>query len=384
MDWIPKLKGLGSDARRISALAALLVSVVSVVSVAPMAFSAEGKVYTVARFPIAARAKDAVTAKRVAMRDGQQRAFRSLLKRIVPVTSYGRLPRLKLDRIEDMIEGFSVLNEKNSRTEYLATLNYKFRSRNIKQLLKSYGLPFVDRQAPGVLVIPHYLASGSSRQSSDIRAARNFQRDWTRAWRDLDLAHALVPVKLATMSSKIHGDTIAALQQGGEEAFNIIAEEYDTRNVVVALARHTDDGRMAVMFIGADGIGRVNLSRTYRIYDGDFLYSAELAAIVGLGVLEGRWKADKAPPVSVSTPSWNALNAMRVEVEFSGLFEWQEIRRKLADTPGLDDLSIGRLSARGADITFNYSGNTGSLRAILAKRGLRIDQRGGGFILRNQ
>ena len=171
---------------------------------------------------------------------------------------------------------------------------------------------------------------------------------------------------------------------GQVEALNIISEEYDKKYILVALARHTEDGKIAVKFIGADSVGRINLSRTYRIYEGDFPYTVELAAIVGLGVLEGRWKALKAQPVALSSPSWNAKKEMRVEVEFSGLGAWQEIRRKLADTSGLDGLKINRLSARGADISFNYAGDIAALKSVLARQGLRLDESAGGFTLSNQ
>ncbi len=45
-------------------------------------------VFTVANYPVEARADNAVAAKDRALADGQQAAFRSLLKRLVPVTAY--------------------------------------------------------------------------------------------------------------------------------------------------------------------------------------------------------------------------------------------------------------------------------------------------------
>ncbi|MGI9403024.1 MAG: DUF2066 domain-containing protein, partial [Hyphomicrobium sp.] len=50
-------------------------------------------VYTVGNYPVDAQAKNAVAAKKKALAEGQQAAFRSLLKRVVPVTAYDRLKR---------------------------------------------------------------------------------------------------------------------------------------------------------------------------------------------------------------------------------------------------------------------------------------------------
>ena len=55
------------------------------------AATAAEEVFTVGNYPVEARADNAVAAKTKAMADGQQAAFRSLLKRLVPVTAYPRL-----------------------------------------------------------------------------------------------------------------------------------------------------------------------------------------------------------------------------------------------------------------------------------------------------
>ena len=54
--------------------------------------AAADAVFTVGNYPVEARADNAVTAKTKALADGQQAAFRSLLKRLVPVTAMARSP----------------------------------------------------------------------------------------------------------------------------------------------------------------------------------------------------------------------------------------------------------------------------------------------------
>ena len=75
--------------------AALLLAVGLTLNVgAHSAATAAEEVFTVANYPVEARADNAVTAKTKAMADGQQAALRSLLKRLVPVTAYQRLRQL--------------------------------------------------------------------------------------------------------------------------------------------------------------------------------------------------------------------------------------------------------------------------------------------------
>jgi hypothetical protein len=69
-------------------------------------------------------------------------------------------------------------------------------------------------------------------------------------------------------------------------------------------------------------------------------------------------------------------------VQFGGLKEWQEIRGRLAQVPGLRDLEVNSLSARTASITFDYAGSLGRLQKVLADSGFSFENREENFVLR--
>src|SRR6185295_11042047 len=75
---------------------------------------AADNVYTISNYPVEARAENAVAAKEKALADGQQAAFRSLLKRLVPVTLYSRVTKLASVRGADLIEDVRVRAERKS------------------------------------------------------------------------------------------------------------------------------------------------------------------------------------------------------------------------------------------------------------------------------
>ena len=64
----------------------------------PCRAQAADNVFTVANYPVEAQAENAVAAKEKALAEGQQAAFRSLLKRLIPVTAYARGKRLDRSR----------------------------------------------------------------------------------------------------------------------------------------------------------------------------------------------------------------------------------------------------------------------------------------------
>ena len=120
-------------------------------------------------------------------------------------------------------------------------------------------------------------------------------RAWTEAWKGLDLEHTLTPIELQPLKPVIHADTLQMLIEGRGSAERILAGEYGSPYVVVAIAEiDAAASRLNVTMAGIDAVGPFNLKRSYRVFDGDTGYAMELAAVVGQGVLEGRWKALKA------------------------------------------------------------------------------------------
>ena len=145
-------------------------------------------VYTVAKVQTDATAKDAVTAKKKAREEAEQRALRVVFKRLAPYSEYDRLPAVKTALIDDMLENFSVRRERNSATQYLATLDFSFNADAVRRLLSGYNISYSDIQAARIAVLPVYIEGGKVNGTG---------RDpWRGAWLELDLEHSVTPVKL--------------------------------------------------------------------------------------------------------------------------------------------------------------------------------------------
>ena len=119
---------------------------------------------------------------------------------------------------------------------------------------------------------------------------------------------------------------------------------------------------------------------------GDKVYTAELAAIVGLGVLEGRWKAGKGGAVGgvdISTAGDGGQDNIALVVEFATLAEWNDIRTRLIDADGAFDVTIGSVSALTASVALRHAGGTPALIAALARKGLAMSDNAGTWIVRS-
>ena len=364
---VAALRGKGNAARMLGALLALAVGAHGV--------AAAEAVFTVGNYPVEARADNAVAAKTKALADGQQAAFRSLLKRLVPVTAYQRLRRLRPIQAGDLVEGVKVRSERNSSTDYIASLDFSFQSKGVRDLLRREGIPFMDEQAPALTVVPLWRTAGS--------AAPKDEAAWTAVWKGLDLEHALTPVKLQALKREIAPDAVNALAEGDGSAIRTLVAAYGSELVLLAVAEQDIAAkRLSVTLTGRDAVGAFMLRRTYRLDPADPGYASELAAVVSLGIIEGRWKAIKSPRAD-----GGAVTAARgdsdllVAVEFRGMSEWQQISSKLSATPGIEELEVAGLSARGARVTLRYPEGAERLADALAQQGMSLRNAGGNWVL---
>ena len=398
---------------RIGALASLAAVLAAGGPGGTRAATKEDRAFTVGNYPVEARAADAVAAKERAIADAQQAAFRSLLKRIVPVTSYKRLEKLRTVNAAELIEGLAVRSERNSATEYIATYDFTFQAEAVRRILDREGIPFLDRQAPQVTLVPVYRAPaepGSPEIYSDARGSDA----WLYAWKGLDVTNSLTPVNLQALKKSVHADTIRAIVEGDAGAVRTMAGEYGSDALLIAYFEpDLGQKRVRVVLAGRDAVAPFVLHRTYRLDGPDLAYTAELAAVLALGVLEGRWKAInvrgsgggdgavRSAPVSIrpapgpdgaaaTGPAATAGSAalepdadglMRIAVEFRNIGEWQQISRQLSSTPDVSDIDVLGLSGRSARITLRYGGHPQELALALAQQGLILRTGGGGWML---
>ena len=370
------MNGTGRRTSKARRLAGGLLAACLIAAAATGAHAASGSdVFTIANYPVEARAKDAVMAKEQALADGQQAALRSLLRRLVPVTSYGRLKSMSSLKAADFLDGVSVRTERNSSTDYIATLDFSFQAAAVRTALNRSGIPFVDDQAPQTVVIPLARGKASAELSGGSGA-------WFESWSGLDLTHTLTPVKLENLKPGIGGDAVRAVIDAPAKLGQIFTAEYKTDRIILALAEPDAAGtKLIVTMAGADAAGPFSLKRSYKISGGDIAYTQELAAVVGLGILEGRWKAIKAG-ANGGVDTANGSGVLIV-AEFASLSEWNEIRTRILDTDGAFDVSIGSVSARSAEVTLRHNGGVESLVQAFAAHGLTLDNVAGSWRVRS-
>ena len=358
-------------------LAAMVAALSAALAPAPAAAQSPN-VFTVGNYPVEARAQDAVAAKEKAIADGQQAAFRSLLKRLTPVTAYKALDGLRSVQAANLIEGIAVRSERNSTTTYTASLDFSFDGRRVRELLQQRGIPFVDEQAAAtavVLVVAALQAAGSSAALS--------AKSWRDAWAGLDLDNGLAPVRLHERPPALTAEMLKDSMTNPEAPLRAIAVLAKSGQALLVVAEPDAAARrLHVTLSGTDAVGQFVLRRSWRMDPADPAYAAELAAVVALGTLEGRWKATRSRGAAPLPSAGAALQPVQMFVEFRNIQEWQGLRRQLTDMPGVSDFVVGGLSSRSADVALRYPGGGGALSAALSQVGIELRPNGGAWLAR--
>ncbi len=340
----------------------------------------EPPVYTVAKVLVDVEAENAVVAKELALTDAPSLALTQLLHRITGFADRDRLPKLAPEKVETLVRSFTVRQEQSSTTRYIAMLDYHFREEAIRKLLQPAGIEILDEQAPATSVLIRLLPPFPAPDAISL---------WREAWDRLDLAHSVTPLKVLA-TGELPTDLLQAAAEGKRDAWQTLAQMTGVREnrlVLLAARMDTQANQLTLFVSGRDVVGFFSVSQQFRVMDEDWETTAEMAAKVAMGILEGRWKEPRAqaslPPelgAETAAPSAEPTEFF-LTVPFSGLRQWQTIRRKLDRFPGIRDFSIVSLSARSADISFRYRGGLARLRRGLAAKGLYLEKRGSDWVL---
>jgi hypothetical protein len=344
--------------------------------------------YTVSKIDVDVTAKNAVAAKAKAMADAQKRGIDTVLRRVVPFSFSAKLPDLQPQQVETLVNGMAIRKEQYSTTRYIATLDVIFNEQGVKELLSSLGIPTSEERAPMISVLPLVI---------DGNKVKSVNEPWRQAWLDLDLTHGLTPANVLQPRPELEAGMVRAVLAGDAGAFAAVQRDYGSAPLIIAVGQKVEGGRFVTQLAGTDGVGRINYGRSDKL-SGTAPKAAQDAASFAYAVLENRWKATRAAPDPVAAPvnyeeggtpppqaapqQGEPGRLVTAVVVFAGLKEWQQIRGRLAQVPGLQRLEVNSLSARTASITFDYAGSLGHLQQVLGQSGFSFENREEAFVLR--
>jgi hypothetical protein len=344
-------------------------------------------VYTVTNVRAEAEAADAVEAKKQATQMAEMRAFRLLVSRLTDFRAQARIPELPVEEVERLISNIDIRNEGVSGTGYVANFGVTFSERAAGAFLAHYNvIPILDR-GPEILIVPVYVEDGVAKTGD--------RNPWRSALLSLDLTHALVPAKVAP----VRGDLTAAIANAyitnPASGIETLKSQYRTSQLLFAVASAGGGGDEIVLkLIGIDAVGQLSVVRTLKGQEGEEPL-LEAAARLAFETVQQRWKLtrDTFVPAGDDTASSQAgggvfggggVTSLLVTAQYSGLKEWQTIRARLQNIPGIQNWDLKAVNPRAAQISFDFPGGAERLSAMAAGQGLSIENSPDGLVVKTR
>lgn len=365
--------------RRARALhAAAVFGFALALAVAPAGGAATAQdVFEVSGVAVDVTAETAAAARARALASGEQRAFEILLDRLTLKSDIDRLPVLSAADRAELVQDLSVADEKTSAVRYLAELTFRFKPREVRQLLRDLAIDFAETPSKPVLVLPVYRAAG-------VVVLWDDPNPWREAWRGMggpDASAGLVPMELPA------GDLADIAAIGAEQAaagdrarLKALSRRHGTGDVIVALAE-----------LAAAPGGAPSISITVNRYGDSVSEQAIVTGVTGrpgeaveavlrraaariADEIEDRWKAD-------NLLQFERSEIVAVVLPIKSLGDWVTARSRLGRVAVVDRVDLVLLSRDEARLNIQYLGDIDQLALALAQADLSLREEEGNWIL---
>ena len=371
-----------------------VLALLAVLLAAVPAFAQKGQsLFTVANLTAGAEANDLVEAKRLATQDASMRAFRILVSRLTGFKERPRIPELPAEEVDHLISGIGTNREGVTGTSYVATFSVSFQERAVNALFARHGVvPILDR-GPEILIVPVFIEDGTARTGD--------RNPWRNALLELDLTHALVPAKVAPSRSDLTAAVATSYAANASAGVEALKTQYRTGQILLAVASTSSGSDTVTLSLaGHDAMELFSVQR--KVKGGGTADSEPLreAAKLAFETVQERWKLthsfdSQAPREGGGTSASGAsgetfvggggeLSSMAIVAQFSGLKEWNAIRSRLQNLPGLQNWDLKSVNPRSATISFDFPGGAARLTAMAGAQGLAVENGPDGLIVKTR
>ena len=335
--------------------------------------AARADIWTVSGVSVDVTSESAAKAKLMAIGEAQEKAFERLVDRLVPAKSASKLKSLGPDQVGRLLAGLSIEEERTAPKRYIAKLSIRFLANKTRSLFSRYGVQYAEKQSEPVLVVPVWVTP----KGADIWSGEN---PWHKAWSELDLNNALIPILLPlgdlTDTNALTAREAIAYNTVKLEALRI---RYGASSVLVAGAEPKEGNQVRAVMQGTSPVGRIGFDKTYEAED--LAAAAVLAAKRFQLVMQEKWKSENLVTHSATTavaPS----NSLTMAVPYSSAAEWSVLRSRIQTTRGVGRIDINSLSGRGAVVSIAFGGTLNELRSAFYQAGFDLSVVGGTWVLR--
>lgn len=261
--------------------------------------------------------KDATTAREKALTIAQEKAFYILLDNLILEEDKIKIGTPETAEILNLVEDFSVSEEKASSVRYMADINVHFDTKDVQNFLQSKSVPYLSLGAEKHLILPIYTSYKKTRLWED-------NNPWREAWKNKTTT--LVPLVLPL------GDTddmlvysSKTLMDESQTDLTPMLDRYDAKKALVLEASYYKDSEQIKVTVRPfknekNPIG--SFSFMMPVENNHVTYAISQAVEKVQNLLAQKWKETHV----VRTDNPEFLTAI---VPIENLREWIQMQRRL-------------------------------------------------------
>ncbi|MEX1148361.1 MAG: DUF2066 domain-containing protein, partial [Sphingomonadales bacterium] len=301
--------------------------------------------FTIHDVAVDATARSAALARSQAIRQGERRAFRALLERLVHEDHVERLAGLDASAVSNLVHGLQFSNERSSQVRYMADMTLSFNAGDVRTLLRDAQAPYTETPGTPLLVVPVLDRDGA-------RLLWEKENVWFDAWAEQDIANLLLPYVLpaGSMTDRMTLTTHQALAARGDQR-RVMAGNYGMLGVFVPVAAvernlRKDGVRVTVewlhdgMNLLPEGAGDGPVRMTFESRDGESVADTlGRAAAHTIAMRDRIWKQQTMIRL-------DQTREIDVRIPLRAINDWSRIRQNLdrinlVQSVTLETMSVG-------------------------------------------
>jgi Uncharacterized protein conserved in bacteria (DUF2066) len=367
------------DGGRFVIRAALSLAFAWCIGLAHAAGPVETSIFAVQGVAVDVTDTDATTAKNVALRDAQVKAFVQLAEKLGNPEFALEMAKLDSKDVVPLLKSLSIEEESTSPGRYIGKLTVRFLPEKIKALYGRYGITVSSKQSNPVLVVPIWTGqTGPQLWETNI---------WRTAWLNLHAEQAMIPLIIPLGDdADVTAMTAEDVVKGDPVKLEALRRRYDVKAMVLAFAEPAADGGIHARLSGVSELGKINFDKVYTADVATPEASAALAVSRFQTVMTEKFKSNAAKVAAAAdaekqAKAANASQSIPVAIPFGSPSEWNGIRSRILSTPGVIGVDVSTLSGDGAVVRLMFVGQVDSMKSSFEATGLQLNRVGGSWVI---
>ncbi len=322
---------------------------------------AQANMYLVRDIPVDVTDENATLARKKAVLEAQERGFYKLLERLTLPSDMKELPVLTTEDMLNLVQDYSVSNEKTSSVRYIADISVQFNPEAIQTFFQEYHVPYITSTADKSIIFPVY--------RPDINAdLQLWQEDnpWLQVWKKESLNSDLIPlvVPLGDLTDMAY---VSEENLKDEKNLDIspLFSRYQALNALVVQADVLASLHQVKITVRPfkNEASYIGIIHFFEPLDAPLKTVLERASRRTIPLLEEKWREQNA--VRFDNPS-----SLVTVVPIQNLGEWIQIRKRLDQVKLIKQYIVKAVRKDQAQIEIFFAGELAPFLEALKKEEL--------------